>query len=135
MRNPQDMTDKTIRKLLTYCIVTIWIANGLFCKVLNLVPRHQQIVAKILGNEHSRLFTIAIGCSEIFMAVWILSKLKSRLNAMAQILIIATMNILEFFLVQDLLLWGKANAIFAFILILVVYFNEFYLNKKLSQQT
>ena len=128
------MTDKAIHKLLTYCIATIWIANGLFCKVLNLVPRHQQIVAKILGDEHSRLLTIAIGCSEIFMAVWILSNNKSRFNAIAQILIIATMNTLEFFLVPDLLLWGKANAIFAFILILAVYFNEFYLNKKLDKQ-
>ena len=68
------------------------------------------------------------------MAVWILSNNKSRFNAIAQILIIATMNILEFFLVPDLLLWGKANAIFAFILILAVYFNEFYLNKKLDKQ-
>jgi len=129
------MTDKTIHKLLTYCIAAIWIANGLFCKILNLVPRHQQIVAKILGNEHSRLFTIAIGFAEIFMAVWILSNIKSRLNAIAQIIIIATMNTLEFILVPDMLLWGKFNALFAFLLILVVYFNEFYLNRKLAQQT
>jgi hypothetical protein len=129
------MTDKTIHRLLTYSIATIWLANGLFCKVLNLVPRHQQIVAKILGNEHSRLLTIVIGCSEIFMVIWILSNIKSRLNALIQIIIIATMNTLEFILVPELLLWGKVNAIFAFILILSVYFNEFYLNKKLSPLT
>jgi hypothetical protein len=129
------MTDQAIHKLITYCIAAIWIANGLFCKVLNLVPRHQQIVAKILGDEHSRWLTIAIGCSEIFMAIWILSRIKSRLNVIAQILIIATMNILEYILAPDLLLWGKANAIFAFILILVVYLNEFQLSKKLDQQT
>ena len=123
------------RSLLTYCIATIWIANGLFCKVLNLVPRHEQIVAKILGTKHSGLLTIVIGFSEIFMAIWILSNIKSRLNAIAQVLIIATMNTLEFILVPDILLWGKANAVFAFILLLVIYFNEFYLNKKLAQQT
>jgi hypothetical protein len=44
-------------------------------------------------------------------------------------LIIATMNTLEFMLVPNLLLWGKANSIFALILILVVYYNEFYLNQ------
>ena len=126
------MTDKTIHKLLTYCIAAIWIANGLFCKVLNLVPRHQQIVARILGNEHSRQLTVAIGFSEIFMAIWILSNIKPRLNAITQILIIATMNTLEFILVPDLLLWGKANAIFALLLIVIVYLNEFYLNKKTS---
>jgi uncharacterized membrane protein len=127
------MNYKSAHKLLTIGIAAIWIANGLFCKILNLVPRHQQIVAKILGNENSKLFTIVIGCSEIFMAIWIVSNVKSRLNAIVQILIIGTMNTLEFILVPDLLLWGKANAIFAFILILVIYFNEFYLNKKSVQ--
>lgn len=129
------MTNKTIHKLLTYCIATVWVANGLFCKVLNLVPRHQQIIAKILGADYSRLLTILIGCSEIFMAIWVLSKIRTRLNATAQILIVTTMNILEFILVPDLLLWGKLNALFAFVFILIVYFNEFYLNKKISQQT
>jgi DoxX-like family len=129
------MTNKTIHKILTYCIATVWVANGLFCKVLNLVPRHQQIVAKILGADYSRLLTILIGCSEIFMAVWVLSKIRTRLNATTQILIVATMNTLEFILVPDLLLWGKLNALFAFSFILVVYFNEFYMNKKLAQQT
>ena len=129
------MTNKDVHKLLTYCIATIWIANGLFCKVLNLVPRHEQIVAKILGTAHSGLLTIVIGFSEIFMAIWILSNIKSRLNAIAQVLIIATMNTLEFILVPDILLWGKANAVLAFILLLVIYINEYYLNKKLAQQT
>lgn len=115
---------------MTYCIATVWIANGLFCKVLNLVPRHEQIVARILGDNHSRLLTILIGLSEIIMAVWILSGYKTKLNAVAQITVVATMNILEFILVPDLLLWGKLNSLFAFIFISVVYCNEFYLNKK-----
>jgi len=129
------MKDKAIHKLLTYCIATVWIANGLFCKVLNLVPRHQQIVARILGSGYSRLLTIVIGCAEIFMAVWILSKINSRLSAIIQIAIVAIMNILEFILVPDLLLWGQLNALFACLFILVVYFNEFYLDKKLINQT
>ena len=64
------------------------------------------------------------------MALWILSKIKTRINAIVQILIVATMNTLEFVLVPELLLWGKLNAIFAFVFIIVVYFNEFYLHKK-----
>lgn len=128
------MTDKAIHKILTYCIATIWLANGLFCKVLNLVPRHQQIVAGILGDQYSRTLTILIGLSEIAMTIWILSGIKTRLNAIAQIIIIATMNTLEFLLVPDLLLWGRYNSVFAFLLIIVIYYNEFYLNKKLAQQ-
>lgn len=124
------MTKTRIYKILTYSTTTVWIANGLFCKVLNIVPRHEQIVARILGDDHSRLLTILIGLSEIIMAVWILSGYKSKLNAIAQISVVATMNTLEFILVPDLLLWGKLNSLFAFIFILVVYYNEFYLNKK-----
>ncbi len=124
------MIYKRIHKLLTFCIAIVWICNGLFCKVLNLVPRHEQIVARILGNDHSRLLTILIGLSEIVMAVWILSGYRKRLNAIAQIAVVGTMNILEFILVPDLLLWGKLNIVFAFIFVGVVYYNEFYLNSK-----
>jgi uncharacterized membrane protein YphA (DoxX/SURF4 family) len=124
------MTNRRIYKILTYSIATVWIANGLFCKVLNLVPRHEQIVAKILGDDYSKPLTILIGLSEIIMAIWILSGYKTKLSAFAQIAVVATMNTLEFILVPDLLLWGKLNSFFAFLFISVVYFKEFYLNKK-----
>jgi hypothetical protein len=129
------MTTKAIHIFLTYGIAIIWLANGLFCKVLNLVPRHQQIVARILGDKYSGTLTILIGLSEIAMAIWISSGIKTRLNTIAQIIIIATMNTLEFLLVPDLLLWGKYNSVFAFFLIIAVYYNEFYLNRKLTQKT
>lgn len=129
------MSSKNKNQFLNYFIAAVWIANGLFCKVLNLVPRHQQIVARILGNDNSRPLTVLIGLSEIIMAIWVLSRLRTHLNAIAQIFVIATMNILEFILVPDLLLWGKANAIFAVMFILLIYYNEFVINKKLVQQT
>ena len=129
------MNNRKLYKILTFCITLVWILNGLFCKVLNFVPRHQQIVARILGVDYSRVLTILIGLSEILMAIWILSRFKPRLNAIAQISIVGLMNTLEFILVPDLLLWGKLNSLFALIFIMVVYFNEFYLNKKITQQT
>lgn len=127
------MTEKAIHKILTYCIASVWLINGFCCKVLNLVPRHQQIVAKILGSGNSRLLTIAIGCAEIIIGIWILSGIHKRFNAITQIIIVVIMNTLEFILVPDLLLWGRANALFAFIFIVVVFFNEFYLNSKLTR--
>jgi uncharacterized membrane protein YphA (DoxX/SURF4 family) len=117
-----------------YCIATVWIANGLFCKVLNLIPRHEEIVGRILGIDYARPLTILIGLSEIGMAIWVLSGIKTRLNVLSQIMIVATMNTLEFILVPDLLLWGKMNSIFAFLFILVVYCNEFYGNNKIALQ-
>ena len=128
------MTDRIKHKLLNYFIATVWIANGLFCKVLNLVPRHERIVGRILNLDRlsANLITILIGLSEILMAIWILSGIKTRLNTATQIFVIATMNTVEFILVPDLLLWGKANFLFAFMFILLIYYNEFRLNKKLA---
>ena len=130
------MTAKNKHKLITYLISTVWLLNGLVCKVLKLVPRHEQIVGRILNLDlpSANIATILIGLSEIIMAVWILSGISTRLNAATQIIIIATMNTLEFILVPDLLLWGKANAVFAFLFILIIYYNEFHLNKKLALQ-
>lgn len=128
------MTDKTKHKLINYFIAVVWIANGLFCKVLNLVPRHQEIVAKILRSEHSRCLTFLIGLSEIGMAIWIINGKYPRLNSITQMIIIAAMNALEFFLAPDLLLWSHANAIFALMFIVLIYYNEFYSHKKLALQ-
>jgi uncharacterized membrane protein YphA (DoxX/SURF4 family) len=127
------VTNSKKHQLLNYFIALVWLINGLFCKVFNLVPRHQQIVSEILGNEQSRLYTILIGISESLMAVWILSGLYTRINAITQIVVIAVMNTLEFILVPDLLLWGRINAVFAFLFIVLIYYNEFLLNKNITQ--
>ena len=122
------------KQFLTYLIAAVWIANGLFCKVLNLVPRHREIVARITGNAHAEVLTRAIGFSEIAMAIWIVSGIRTRLNAITQAVVIATMNSLEFILAPDLLLWGRYNALFAFLFILLILYNEFYLRNRLTQQ-
>ena len=114
-----------LSKTLSYFFVMVWIGNGLFCKVLGWVPRHRAIVARILGEAHADLITRAIGFAEMFMAAWILSGIAGRINAVTQIGIIATMNVLEFFLARDLLLWGRLNAVFAFMLTLLIYYKEF----------
>ena len=119
-----------IHKIVTFGISLVWIVNGLFCKLLNLVPRHGQIVARILSEKYSYLLTPLIGVLEIGMAIWILLGYKSKLNAVVQILIVAAMNLIEFTFAVDLLLWGKLNLFFAFLFILVVYINEFHLNKQ-----
>lgn len=123
------MTGGVVHKILNYLIAAVWLINGLFCKVLNFVPRHEQIVGRILGNDYSKFLTALIGLAEIGMTIWILSRVKPKLNAIFQIAIVAVMNILEFILVPDLLLWGRANLIFATIFIFVIYVNEFVLNK------
>lgn len=91
----------------------VWLVNGLICKVLDVVPRHREIVGRILGEDHALALTRLIGIGEIGMAVWILSGIKSKWSAWAQISGVMTMNVIEFFLVPDLLLFGKLNFLVA----------------------
>ena len=119
-----------MHKALVYFIALVWLINGLLCKVLHLVPRHEEIVARILGARYAGTLTILIGLSEVAMAVWILSGFKSKWNAIFQISIIGAMNILEFMIAKDLLLWGRLNAVFAALFMLLIYYTEFKLNPK-----
>lgn len=121
------MNRHLLYKPLTNFIGLVWLVNGLFCKVLNLVPRHQLIVAQILGKPFSGIITKIIGILEILMVIWVISNIKSRYCAIVQIVVVATMNIIEFFVVPDFLLFGRLNAVFAAIFIGIVYYNEFML--------
>lgn len=110
----------------------VWIINGIYCKILNFEPRHQQIVGEILGSKNASVFTLLIGVLEVLMAIWIFLKIYLKLNAIIQIVVVATMNILEFFLVPELLLWGKWNLIFAIFFIVLIYYKEFILKKQIN---
>ncbi|RTQ48838.1 hypothetical protein EJV47_14665 [Hymenobacter gummosus] len=111
--------------LLTYALAAVWLVNGLLCKVLLLVPRHQDIVARILGPAHAPLLTRLIGLAEIGMAVWVLSGRWRRLGVLTQIGLVLTMNLLEFWLAADLLLWGPLNLLFAGLFALGLYYYGF----------
>lgn len=124
------MNNRITHNVLTLLIAVVWFVNGLCCKVLNLVPRHEQIVARILGNEHARILTVIIGCAEIIMAAWILTHFKAKWNALAQLITIGLMNILEASLAPDLLLWGRLNAVFAVLFMGLIYYNVYILGKR-----
>lgn len=130
-----SMSPTVFYRTLTLLIAFVWIANGLFSKVLNLVPRHQEIVASILGDDYARPLTIMIGVGEIILGILILNRFKPKILAILQILLVATMNIMEYLLVPDLLLWGKFNSLFALGFIILVYYHEFILSKNLEQSS
>jgi len=114
--------------ILKYLIALVWLINGLYCKVLDGVPRHRQIVGEILGETFATELTILIGVSEIIMAAWIISGWQIKLNVRLQILVVGLMNVLEFLFVRDLLLWGRYNILFASLFIFVVYYYGFVLH-------
>ena len=102
----------------------LWFVNGLPCKVLDLVPRHEQIVVRVLGPEYARTLTVLIGILEVCMALWVWSRIKPRLCAVTQIATIGSMNVIEFVLAPDLLLWGRANLLFATLLVVLIARSE-----------
>ncbi len=127
------MKRTTLHKILTVLISLVWLVNGLFAKALGLVPRHQQIVARILGENYAFIATKAIGTFEILMFIWVISRAKSRLCAVTQISIVAVMNTLEYYIAPDLLLFGKLNSVIAVFFICTVYYNEFILNRRIIE--
>lgn len=129
-----SMTSKHKRRYLILFIAAVWLVNGLFFKVLNLLPRHQEIVAHIFGEDLARPLSLVIGLAETVMAVWVLSGYRSGINAFVQIVAVASMNLIEFLLVPDLLLWGKLNAFFALLFICLVYYTEFVLGRSVQVQ-
>jgi len=127
------MSRKTIYISLSIIIGSVWLVNGLFCKILNMVPRHQEIVGSILGDQFASLITVLIGVGEVILGVLIIVRFKPKLLAITQILLVATMNIIEFIVAPNLLLWGKLNFIFAIGFIFLIYCHEFILKKSLSK--
>lgn len=129
------MRNSTKHAIITFLISSVWIINGAYCKVLGMVERHQDIVERVshFDRPSAYFLTKLIGILEILMVIWIITRIKSKFNAIVQIIVIATMNILEFILAPDLLLWGKFNSVFAFLFILLIYYNEFHLKPKTIQ--
>jgi hypothetical protein len=113
IRQLQTSSDAVHRVTLRWCVALVWLASGLGAKVLGLVPRHREIVARVLGDEHALAWTRLIGVAEIGVAVWVLSRLWPRWCAGAQIAAVVAMNVLELTFAPDLLLFGRWNAAFA----------------------
>lgn len=114
------------RRAFALLFALVWFANGLGCKVLDLVPRHRAIVGRILGETHAVALTRTIGLAEIVMGLWVFSLWKWRWSAAAQILAVLTMNVIEFTLAPDLLLFGRWNALVALSYASVVAYAGFF---------
>ncbi|TKB98045.1 DoxX-like family protein [Pedobacter cryotolerans] len=123
---------KFLNLFVNFAIAMVWFINGFFCKVLNLAPRHQAIVGKALSQEYAVLLTKTIGILEVLLAIWILTRLQPKLTTLFQLMLIASMNIIEFFLAPELLLFGKLNIIFAIIFMGIIYANQCYHQKELQ---
>lgn len=122
-------TIRSKRQFINTSIITlVWLINGLYCKVYNGVPRHEQIIVAILNSDSPRVYTILIGLGEVIIALWYLSRIQIFYCVLVQIILIASMNLIEFILVPNMLLWGKLNLVFALFFIAFIYHYEFKIN-------
>lgn len=77
--------------------------HGLYSKLLDGIPRHRLIVARVLGEDLAALATIAIGVMEILLGLWVWTHRLPRTCAAVQTGAIVAMNALEISRAPDLL--------------------------------
>lgn len=92
---------------------SVWLYFGPGCKWFGLGTDHRRLVATILGEDHATVLTILIGSGEALLAGWILSNRAPRLCLGTQIVVILTMNVIEWVRVRELLLLGDGNFLLA----------------------
>ncbi len=90
--------------LLRIGTAVVWIVFGLVFKVLHAVPRHEEIVAAVLGASIAGPVTVLVGVAETLLGCWILSRRWPRTCALAQTLAIVSMNALELAFAREHLL-------------------------------
>ena len=95
---------QSFRKILTILIGSVWVFHGLYSKVSNGIPRHRQIVERILGERIADQATFVIGILEVLLGLWIFSGVQRRACALSQTLALVSMNFLEILLARDLLI-------------------------------
>jgi uncharacterized membrane protein YphA (DoxX/SURF4 family) len=95
-------------RLIRIGLAVVWIMFGVLFKVANLVPRHEQIVARVVGERAARLAVVAIGLAEASMGLWILSGLYPVASMALMTGAILAMNAIELRLAHDLLLAPRA---------------------------
>jgi len=81
-------------RLVRASIGLVWIYQGLWCKVLGAVPRHEAVLgsAPFVGHAGARGALIALGLVECLIALWVWSGRERRSVALAQTVLLVAMN-------------------------------------------
>ncbi len=75
-------------------IASIWIYQGLWCKVLGRMPRHEAVVQTVplFSPSSARVFLLSLGLFETALGLWVLSGQASTVAACTQIGLLLVMN-------------------------------------------
>jgi DoxX-like family len=89
---------------LRLAIALVWLSFGLLFKALGMVPRHRQIVGRVIGEEHADAVLWMVALTEIGLSGWMLVGRFLPACVAVQTAFIAAMNTLELRRARDLLL-------------------------------
>ena len=110
------------RRVLGMAIASVWVFHGLYSKILLGVPRHRQIVGRVLGEGIAGPATLTVGFLEVLLGIWILTGRKRTVCALVQTGAIFGMNTLEILLAKDLLISATGMVALNMIFLAVVWF-------------
>jgi hypothetical protein len=85
-------------------VAVVWLLFGLLFKALGAVPRHRQIVERVVGSDRAGLVLWMVALGEISLGIWMLVGIHLRFCMIVQTALIAAMNTLELLKARDLLL-------------------------------
>ena len=81
-------------QLIRLSIASVWLYQGLWCKLLGRMPRHQAVLTAVpvLTGIRARAALLFLGAAECGIAVWVLSGRHPRQAALVQTGLLAAMN-------------------------------------------
>lgn len=104
------MTQRTTR-VAGAAIGSVWVFHGLYSKLLNGVPRHRKIVARVVGEELATPVTKLVRVGDVFLGLWTWSGCARRACATTQTAALVSMNTLEIRRANDLLVSAPGRLI------------------------
>lgn len=83
-------------------ISAVWLYEGLWCKVLGMMPSQLAIVVELPGCTPDRALKIlkVVGSVEIFLGLWVLTGVHPAWCALAEVMLLVLMN-------GNALLWAR----------------------------
>ena len=100
------MSQRTIR-LSGIVVGGVWVFHGLYSKLLNGLPRHREIVARVVGEESATPVTKLVGLGEVLLGLWTWSGRARKACATTQTAALVSMNTLEISRADDLLISAR----------------------------
>lgn len=80
--------------LIRIAVAGVWLYEGLWCKLLRGEPRELEVVKAVprYGERFGVPFLMALGVTEVVIAIWVLSGFEPLLCALVQTVLLVSLN-------------------------------------------